>query len=58
MRKAEDPNDATVVFQYTVFDKRTPLLDDQGNKVRKVTGERGGGHRLTSSTMQCNAHNI
>jgi len=43
VRKAEDPNDATVVFQYTVFDKRTPLLDDQGNKVRKVTREGGGG---------------
>jgi hypothetical protein len=30
------PDESTVVFQYTVYDKRKPALDDNGNKMRKV----------------------
>lgn len=32
----EQPNEQLAIFQYTVYDLRTPLIDDQGNKSRKV----------------------
>lgn len=32
-------DEAIAVFQYAVYDKRTPLLDDAGNKARKVQVE-------------------
>jgi hypothetical protein len=36
VRNGETPDEATAVFQYTVYDKRKPLVDDQNNKMRKV----------------------
>jgi hypothetical protein len=38
VQPGDSADDATVVFQYTVYDKRTPALDDNGNKMRKVRG--------------------
>jgi hypothetical protein len=35
-KSPETPDEATAVFQYTVYDKRKPLVDDQNNKMRKV----------------------
>jgi hypothetical protein len=36
VQPGEQPDEAYAVFQYTVYDLRTPLIDDQGNKSRKV----------------------
>jgi hypothetical protein len=36
VQPGEQPDEAYAVFQYTVYDMRTPLIDDQGNKSRKV----------------------
>ncbi|WIA28500.1 hypothetical protein OEZ86_011043 [Tetradesmus obliquus] len=36
VQPGEQPNEALAIFQYTVYDLRTPLIDDQGNKSRKV----------------------
>lgn len=51
VRNGETPDEATAVFQYTVYDKRKPLVDDQNNKMRKV---RGSFYRLlVCSRPQC-----
>lgn len=36
VRTGESPEEATVMFSYTVYDKRTPMLDENNNPVRKV----------------------
>jgi hypothetical protein len=41
VQPGDQPDEELAVFQYTVYDKRTPLIDDQGNKVRKVQVEQG-----------------
>jgi hypothetical protein len=35
-RPGETADEATVVFQYTVYDQLKPLVDEAGNKMRKV----------------------
>eukprot|EP00775_Hariotina_reticulata_P007010 gene7010-7224_t len=39
VQPGDQPDEQLAVFQYTVYDKRTPLIDEQGNKVRKVQVE-------------------
>eukprot|EP00878_Enallax_costatus_P008618 GHUV01009011.1.p1 GENE.GHUV01009011.1~~GHUV01009011.1.p1 ORF type:complete len:237 (+),score=78.13 GHUV01009011.1:554-1264(+) len=36
VQPGDKPDEQIATFQYTVFDERTPLIDDQGNKSRKV----------------------
>lgn len=36
VQPGDQPDEQWAVFQYAVYDLRTPYIDDQGNKSRKV----------------------
>lgn len=36
VQPGDKPDEQIAMFQYTVYDQRTPLIDDKGNKTRKV----------------------
>lgn len=39
IRAGESPDEATAVFQYTVYNQLKPMVDDNNNKIRKVRSE-------------------